>query len=1105
MYLLKIFKLCKMTQLLRRVGDSLVDDQQRIVLYSLDTPTTVKHRIGVLYSTLPQHLHVEDNVVTLLTDVLHASRGDVVKAMVDFGSMFEPREILYFWLSYRDYFQSKYGSPYGSFLLLTSIIEDRFPTLRVMDIENEVEFHRQTDHLTSTYRDFVKETSQQEFILQTIDALAAETEQMTLREEQVKTAYTFMWKESLEALYDQLQTTRSIPVILLRDYVKVFTPADVSSLSIHETENDQIRLVTASGESITLLHTPETGAVELFTHLPNAEQLVQQVCHVQLDWTVKTEVKGVIEFDQRVNMMVFADMLMSYEHHQFRLVDVAAFNDNVNLYLLTPVLDRLLHLQLPFHEELYQTRMTVSQQRTQFHGAMNVLNWIPLQMMLRCFMTIYRKTEYEILRSYEEAGIDLEPDHPQRIPLQSTERINLTQLYPEIFRKGGDGYKSKCQPPHRQPIPLFSEEEEKEAIADGYLTFRFPKEPIQLSPDRILPVQIYRCRDRVSDPPKYPSPRRNAPYPGLTTDPASIVGFVPCCQVKPQETKLSSAYVEYYFPDRYQPSDQTGYIRIGSGILEVGKTGRLPESRIASLFSTLTNLPVEREGMEQGPNSFLDCIAAALGVTTRRRDLVSSAYLCAQENPDRSINEIGAMLDDATVYLDPQRFIACVQAVYSCHVLLFRRDETTDDLVLPYHTHGYVQFERDLSQPTVLVYVHSGSKRAQLPYNHCELLRVGGKAVLTSRDLLHHLLWKTVEQRYSFHFASVPLYPIRLPLPFDVLAQFVDSKGKVRHLNVRWKNKSFTIETSPLPVLPNTIVRESFPRIGIVDETHALEFLTILKCHRKELNPELGYVAGWFNFYVRIYTKPDIHSQEDIYILYEQTSRYLVEWCLYLFAKQQRNITEDAMVDFIKTHTIVKPNHRYQHIPPVFDESQATGVIENGKVVCSSPELRQRLLFRLLQLVQNDTQRIRTYATKHRMENYYKHNYDFKSYPRERLFRNPDRLLPSSDTTKTSVMIPQLSERPYFLNNANLRGRVQLAQQAPSLDAAATVGMNWLSTRVNRLDDVETGLTTMVSVMQTPETVENVLVRGSKKRTIPSVVVFQQDGQTHYQALLNVS
>lgn len=1103
-----------MTQLLRRIGETLYNDNKLLQTYSLDTPDTIARRVGVLYNTLPEHLSVRKNHVRFLVHELEESKGRIDLVMD--SRLFEPYEVVYFYLFAIDHFVAKFGdSGPDSFRRMQTtiryILNDKYPSLNYDEIENTVLIDKETNAMDERYRQMIQQAQEEERMLALIDTYASETPQTRIVEVSATLEYTIEWNDSLEALFDLFTATTDVPVILFQRYVKVYTGYDASTIRLQETQYNHIVLITNRTQFITLIHDADKNRVTIFSDIPTAAVIVQGACTRRLTWNEKAIIKGYLTYDNPVNMLVFADMLVSFREGPLRMLNIAAFNDNVNLYLLTATLDRLLHIAVPFVDMDLQCRMVIQEGSPRFYANLDVLMEPRLQVLLRFLITAYNKAEYEIVQAYDAYGLTLNQPQQRITPVVDPANIKLTELQPEIFRRGNDGYKSKCQPPHRQPIPLLTAEEEKEAVDDGYATFIFPKEPVEVSQTTTIQPQVYRCRDRPSDEPKYGRSRKNAPYPGLVVDAQSALGFAPCCQVKRQDTKRSSAFVKYYYPNRYVPSTDSGYVRTGSGVLAPGKTGLLPDSRVAALLTTLTSDPIERLGMPKSPNSILSCISEALNVTAERRQLIPHAYLAAQENYTRTINEIGAYLEDDTKYLDPQSFFTCLSYIYNCNFFFFRRDETTDDLVMPYHTHGYVSRPMQTDVPALLIYIHGGSKRTTLEYNQCELLLVGKKKALSSQHVLPRLLANVQARRYAYFYTSYKVSHAPVQFPFNIQRQYLDSKGKIRYLDITADMYDFTIQTSPLPVIPKIPITEGPPRIQTLPLPEATSFMKRLCGTSYKTYDARKAVEGYTGLYMcRVFYDDSIFADTDVYVTMEQTARYLVQWCLFLLSTQMRTRTSlsraDA-VDFIEKSTVVRDGHTYARSSRTLDPKDApTFVDTRGRLIFSSDEVQRRVLFRVLQYLQNDPMYVMTYYKRRVMDKYYEHAYDFQRTPRTSIFEltGANGVLQSAPMRDMHRLPIGTSMSPYLLFNRGLSRVPLVVQPTKTREDASNVASYFLRSGVNPGITAPTPSNKKYTnnIFLDTEIVERVNVDGKRPRgQTPQVMTFKRNDKTNYAAL----
>jgi hypothetical protein len=202
---------------------------------------------------------------------------------------------------------------------------------------------------------------------------------------------------------------------------------------------------------------------------------------------------------------------------------------------------------------------------------------------------------------------------------------------------------------------------------------------------------------------------------------------VPCCFKKPKgEVERDSKQQLFFKTDRS--------VSLAKNVPELGVLVEEPNSFFnwlvkSKLTKSVDVNPMSKSGMEfvrigvpDGPNSFLQCVHAALNrkfytdieVKTIRElysQRMDTLNLCRQEMNSLSTTEISAVLKDQDAYIDPMKFVHLLEWENNCKIYLFSRN----GIEIPSSSSVCLSTLKSRPMSVVLVYVRDDEE-------HCELI-----------------------------------------------------------------------------------------------------------------------------------------------------------------------------------------------------------------------------------------------------------------------------------------------------------------------------------------------------------------------------------------------
>lgn len=618
--------------------------------------------------------------------------------------------------------------------------------------------------------------------------------------------------------------------------------------------------------------------------------------------------------------------------------------------------------------------------------------------------SLYNEKKEDIVEYYSRFNIVLESQTVEDEPDEEfdEDESKLFKVDPYVFKKG---YNTYCQRGHKPTY--ISDEKALKAIEEGKPVLLFPKEKV----DKSIP-KYYVCNHE-----KYP-------YPGLKKnhlDNKDLFPYIPCCYPVPQTNK--SKYKEYYFGEKIIEYENTGQnVFLTRKILKDNEYGILPDN-ITKMFNIINKKgKFFRRGVERSYSSFLSCILNALDIDYKnindvrkklaRPDLAAS---CKQELYDIDIEEIVNKIKDINIYLDPKLFVHLLETEYKCNIFIFT-DKNEGELVIPRHIKGYYKTKNNYK--TILIYEHMGSKEDKALYPQCEYIFLHPdetselvENTFNYNSIVSEKIFEIFNKlNYSYIFnKKIQLINLNLKSDITFISQYIDSYGKTRIINIKYKNEYISIITTPIQ--PLKLINEN--KIYKTNLETALNLIKYLKIQniKQVLNQnnfikEFKGILGNIDIKIILDEKTlkiekieieDIaefniltnNSVIDLFNKNKKISRYIVEYFCWLFSKfmknenlDYKNITPDIYKKFKEKYIIIDKNFVYENIPKMFSLNDS-GIMFNKKIVIKSEDTLKRLFYVLrLLLVRNLKKIINMYENKN-IENYYIDITDFNYYPNQ--------------------------------------------------------------------------------------------------------------------------
>lgn len=417
---------------------------------------------------------------------------------------------------------------------------------------------------------------------------------------------------------------------------------------------------------------------------------------------------------------------------------------------------------------------------------------------------------------------------------ENKKKEGLKDVNSEIFPPG---YIRFCQP-HR-PIIITEEERyewesktitNKDGTKSPWPTMLFPRSEPESEPE----VQ-YRMV----------CPNPEAPYIGVrknTTLPNSDkYEYLPCCFKKDQmNPSKSSPYNIYYNSvDNRKTKEKTNYIVKGEKKLDPNQSGEM-----SPLFEKLVNVKdseigVRRLGISKRKDSFISCVLTAVEynfagsrdqikrVLEIRKQMLQYINCMRQELYHLSDQQVTKILEDPDSYIDPGLFYRSLEEIFDINIYTVNMSKELIEIPNCWRFHVRYYKEREM---TIIIYKNYGNDSSEIP--NCELVtsfpkdRPTFKGYHFSNDInkvFHKFLIdksSTVTWIQGDGFRNLFKTDYTRLKGVNIIAQYIDSYGKVRLLEISVEESVFTIMVHPGQPLNLPILKE----IKRLDYQKATEF-----------------------------------------------------------------------------------------------------------------------------------------------------------------------------------------------------------------------------------------------------------------------------------------
>ena len=939
------------------LNEKLRPDPFPLQIFPFDTEESIKNRIALTNSTLPQYIHhtdIETTSPVVVHDLWRLVRRftekslNAVEFIREYEKFFTKRDILLVWLGMKN-------------------IRLEFANRMIPD--NPIT-QSEIPNLIKDFEKFKKSQSRREEYIQLIFRNQVELSDFDVNK--INYIQHFEFDGDLYRIFDLIPMNDEIYCITFADFYRLkkgFTP---------------ILNWSSSHEYITIKHTHEyhnisierveTGKFRIMT----TEQIDFRGMLPFVDsWgeLEETNVNGDFIVSQNINLKVLEDVLFTPN-----MFNVFSLNDN-NKIQSDVFASRDVVFQHPFRQDV-SVSFSISNigLNSKIHIRHIESQYIDeFKMFVANLIFLYNSSYDSVILNYKKNGINLEKKVKAKPKNLLKSKLNNKNLFSKQWVR-------KCQFPRKifrvkEYDEVGRQVDEIEENGIKYSTILFPKETFTFSDGTVEEPHYYYCHHTDKQP--Y--------YVGLKPSNTEI-GFEVCCYKTNQKDKTTSSYFAYYKPELYEePQTQTSYIIEKRKKLNNDQKGLLtPFPILEKTFETLGQ-PF-RWGVDKTPSSFLECLSKALNISINRNSLLSNIRnleFLGQEMYDMNPEQIREFFTNDTIYLNPLRCVRLLEKIYQVNIFLFDQR----GMMLPHHNKFYVPYVKQYDK-SICILINEGAEFDSKEYPHCELLVLGLDIKTQGQKIVNFTPQFVITQNQEYlitlydyfsqlHIGSMNYFPKDIPVE-NATSQYLDEFGKTRALKINYRGKQLIIQTQPLP--PFDLPRmdeymieqdEELVKLYMMEwgnpatlKHHLSSHITYYSCKHRILDIDIS-------IFVKIPKSNILQS----FIENEKASRLKSSLMFMLFAKYVKNGGVMDVGVFVRDTLRIGNSGDIQYKP-----SQTS-------IICKSQDEIDSLAYQLQWLVTRNRDKLDILSDQTFIDNYYTKLFDFGS--KEVFYKSTNVALPT--------------------------------------------------------------------------------------------------------------
>lgn len=752
-----------------------------------------------------------------------------------------------------------------------------------------------------------------------------------------------------------------------------------------------------------------------------------------------------------------------------------------------------------------------------------------MEMICKLF-SIYNEEYASIVKIYREfipsfAREEIKPTQP----IIKEKEQNLRDIAPEIFHAN---YSRKCI-----YKPTMISEEDLDQYKNKHV-IKFPKD------DKVTQPRYYVCNH---DKHKYVGLRDN-PFDNKNRFP-----YIPCCYIKNQELIKGSEFRQYYFNEEpIEREVKQQHLFVTDKFVFDGMFGKLPRdlNTLFSSFSTDMKYVYLRKGVKRTPSSFLQCVMEVLGLSRKNIDKVleerykmsneNFAASCRQEMYDRTVPEIMNEIINADAYMSPRKYIHGLETYFDCNIFLFTRDSVNGELCVPDHIQAY--YKNAIKRRSIFIFEHMGSESDNAKYPQCEIIckwnsenESDVKYIFESDDAEFEGVVDAFNTMSEYYVLTEPLERILFSVNENILCQTIDGYGKTRLLYIQHEGEIITLLTSPLPPFSVQDIDTSVPTL--TQPKIALQFIEKTRMRllgRTKQNDVNSLVCEVGNIRVAI---PVVDEelllskikliQDDIvsvnfsesllhnHMVAKKYARYTIEYLFWLFSHylherkvQYENDAFNVIDDFVAKNIQVKSDFEFQPVSKFF--TWTSGVLNDEKLMVTSKEILNRLIFVLRLKIRRNFTELINYRNLKMIETYYTNVFDFTRKWQQIVLDGVGSVNEWIESRHVQYVLYDsvnvFFTEPYFFQNKLVSNRIFLAKNANTLNEALNIALFW-KTNNHMLLTTETkpiDLTFTLFAYTSNHEIDQYIVKGEDNTYNIKILGYRIENVSKFAALMDI-
>jgi len=749
--------------------------------------------------------------------------------------------------------------------------ETRFGIMNYDELDSEDDSNiiiKNIKAYVTQYKKLVKQIGEQE---QTLEKTLREYENVSPLESEmfVSESTTFLSRTvktdaevDIRLMFDRIKTTELIPFVSFGNFYKVHSSQPILQDWTEQTNFSQIVLKIKSTDDVfsTCVVKVENGAFQFETELEKYDDLIinkiTELLSVRVEETTEEKISGYFHvkffFDKTVlqdiistntvfSSLLFTNELLKPSRERKSLYMYFDDPDKPEFGVTTLSLSNQTYKKLPDRLKIVSRIEKVNFLKCRIAKAKNRLAIHHITKILCGLLPLYSLEQSKIKKEYIKYIPDIEFTRSEEIYVKEDKDFDvLRSKVPDLFVKG---YTRQCfNSPQIVDEPMNH---------DKSLFMKYPKDD--------LDAKWYTCDDEEY---KYIGLKKPKKLKKLDL---GKYPYIPCCYKENQIEKSGTKYYKYVKNIAEDLSKKQQDTIKTNKFVDFNHFGLLPPS-LNNFFVVLNTEDQDffRKGVSSVYHSFLECVYEALDdsfqITNKEQRDTMMKQKIMEINNDQSLLSIGKqeMYDSNEIkieeaeYMSPEKWVSVLSAHFNCFIYTYKNVKGNVELSLPRHKNGHYETYKNMTtlSPVVLIYEHEGGEFDVSPVSRCELI-IRRKNERTkykhhfSKEQKHYTnmirqIYSSLKRtKYTTQFITSS-YTLK-NTPVKIIKQSVDSFGKTRLIQLKYKTETLDIYTSPVqpfrvPILPywnpilakQSVVDDLFEsdrktECKITDKMHAVE------------------------------------------------------------------------------------------------------------------------------------------------------------------------------------------------------------------------------------------------------------------------------------------